>query len=200
MWLDGDKWKDDLRFDAWVSRSLCIPSIVGRMRRRWKKLKEEKNRIVEKVVEGVSTIRSGKQRKVSSKGKRKKKGSNFREHQLFSSAFDSSNINLTFVYCFVSKNYCIVFNLLMFCEFILLWKLTFYDEYAFKGLYMYGVKCGTFSLLLCIFLFKFFLHCMNMFWRSCKFFSCVYCEDWFFSNLYFQLLYVCMLCNNVWTI
>jgi hypothetical protein len=60
------------------------------------------------MEEGVSTIRSGKQRKVSSKGKRKKRGSNFHEHQLFSNAFDSSNINLTFVYYFVSKNYCIV--------------------------------------------------------------------------------------------
>ncbi len=101
------------------------------------------------MVEGVSTIRGGKQRKVSSKGKRKKKGNSFHEHQLFSSAFN----NLTFVYCFVSKNYCIFLNLIMFCEFILFWKLTFYDEYAFKGLYMYGVKCGTFSLLLWIFLF-----------------------------------------------
>lgn len=71
------------------------------------------------MVEGVSTIRSGKQRKVSSKGKRKKKGSNFGEHQLFSNVFDSSNINLTFVYCFVSKNHCIVFNLMLFCVFIL---------------------------------------------------------------------------------
>lgn len=151
-WMETNEkmiWK----FDAWVSESWCIPSIVGRMRRRGKKLKEEKNRIVEEVVEGVSTIRSGKQRKVSSKAKRKKKGSNFHEHQLFSSAFDSSNINLTFVYSFVSKHCCIVFNLILFCEFILLWKLTFYDEYAFKGLHMYGVKCGTFSLLLWILLF-----------------------------------------------
>jgi hypothetical protein len=90
------------------------------MRRRGKKLEEEKKRIVEEVVEGISTIRSGKQRKVSSKGNIKKKGSNFCKHQLFSSSFDSSNINLTFVYNFVSKNCCIVFNLIMFCEFILL--------------------------------------------------------------------------------
>jgi hypothetical protein len=45
--------------------------------------KRKKNRIVEEVVEGVSTIRSGKQRKVSSKGKRKKKGNSFHEPQLF---------------------------------------------------------------------------------------------------------------------
>ncbi len=72
-WMETNE-KMIWRFDAWVSGSSCIPSIVGRMRRRGKKLKEEKNRIVEEVVEGVSTIRSGKRRKVSSKGKRKKKG------------------------------------------------------------------------------------------------------------------------------
>ncbi len=137
------------------------------------------------MVEGVSTIRSGKQKKVSSKGKRKKKGSNFREHQLI-----SFNINLTFVYCFVSKNCFIVFNLILICKFILLWKLTFYDEYAFKGLYMYGVKCGKFSLLLWIFLFLKFLHCMNMFWRSCMFFSCLYCKDFFFQMCIFNY-YMC---------
>jgi hypothetical protein len=106
---------------------------------------------------------------------------------------------LTFVYCFVSKNYCIVFNLITFCEFILLWKLTFYDECGFKGLDMYDVECGTHFHYCCeYFCFKFFCIIWIRFEKVARFFVCVYCEDFFFSNVYFQLLYVYMLCNNVW--
>jgi hypothetical protein len=112
---------------------------------------------------------------------------------LFSSAFDSSIINLTFVYCFVSKKCCIILNLILFCEFILLWKLTFYDEYAFEGLYIYGVKCGTFSLLLWIFLFLFFWHCMNMFQRSCMFFFL--CILWRF--VFFKCVFSIIICVHV---